>query len=190
MKNTLKERPIFIKVCNENSHLGREPKYRKTKKPSRNCILHSVPRGFFFLYLGSPYGKNLHYSFFIKLASLRGLFGFWSGLMGTWILKYFQLHTYIAKISNVNSRPKESPNTAKIKIPSRNSIVYIIRLNKLVFLTSYAKCSSSAWGFLADLNLCSPQGKNFLPQILMKIDISLRLFLIWICIDLAFIFLL
>ena len=116
--------------------------------------------------------------------------------MGTWILKYFQLHTHIAvpregfslKISNVNSRPKESPNTEKLKIPSRNSIVYIIKLNKLVFLTSYAKCSSSAWGFLADLNLGSPQGKNFLPQILMKIDISLRLFLIWICIDLAFIF--
>ena len=70
MKNTLKERPIFIKVCNENSHLEREPKYRKTKKPSRNCILHSFPRVFFFLYLGSPFGKNLHYSFFIKLAPL------------------------------------------------------------------------------------------------------------------------
>ena len=33
IKNTLKERVFFIEVCNENSHLGREPKYRKTKNP-------------------------------------------------------------------------------------------------------------------------------------------------------------
>ena len=58
MKNTLKERPIFIKVCIENSHLGREPKYRKTNKPSRNCILHSSSRVFF-----SVFGLSLRQKF-------------------------------------------------------------------------------------------------------------------------------
>ena len=67
--------------------------------------------------------------------------------------------------------------------------IFIIKFNKLVFLTLYAKCSSAACGFLADLNLGSPQGMHFLQQILMKIDISLRLVLIWICIDLVFIIL-
>ena len=81
------------------------------------------------------------------------------------------------------SRPKEDQNSEKLKIPSRNSVVCITKFNTLVFSTSYAKCSSSACGFLADLNLGSPHGKIFLLQILMKIYISLGLFLIWISID-------
>ena len=51
------------------------------------------------------------------------------------------------KISNGNSRRKESLNTEKLKNPSRNSIVYFIKFNKLVFSTSYANYSSSAGVF-------------------------------------------
>ena len=78
---------------------------------------------------------------------------------------------FTLKICNVNSRPKESPDTEKL---NQNP-----RIVHLQIITIYSKCSSSG-GSLVFLYLGPPQGNNFSFQISIKIVLSLRVFLKWI----------
>ena len=78
---------------------------------------------------------------------------------------------FTLKICNVNSRPKESPDTEKL---NQNP-----RIVHLQIITIYSKCSSSR-GSLVFLYLGPPQGNNFSFQISIKIVLSLRVFLKWI----------
>ena len=78
---------------------------------------------------------------------------------------------FTLKICNVNSRPKESPDTEKL---NQNP-----RIVHFQIITIYSKSSSSG-GSLVFLYLGPPQGNNFSFQISIKIVLSLRVFLKWI----------
>ena len=50
---------FFIEVCNENSHLGREPKYRKIKNPRGTAFCFLFLDGFSNLLIGISYAGSI-----------------------------------------------------------------------------------------------------------------------------------